>query len=113
MRISNQSDRSSSIEKGLDNSKPQRTERAERTSEGKAIKRQPRIETDPSLKTDKVEVSGRAKEAVNAKRVAEAAPDVREDRVNEIKRKIASGQYKVDADAVADRMVDDHRQVAS
>ena len=56
----------------------------------------------------KTEISGKARELAKAKDVASAAPDVREDKIAELKRRIAAGAYQVDADAVADRMVDDH-----
>jgi len=56
------------------------------------------------------EISARAREFAQAKETASAAPDVREDRIAELKRRIASGSYKVDADALADRMVDEHLQ---
>jgi negative regulator of flagellin synthesis FlgM len=54
------------------------------------------------------EISGRAKEFAKARETAANTPDVREEKVAELKRRIQSGQYKVDADAVADRMIQDH-----
>lgn len=54
------------------------------------------------------QISEKAKQMAAAKTAAAQAPDVREDRVAELKKKIASGSYKVDANAIADRMVDDH-----
>ena len=56
----------------------------------------------------RAEISGRAREFAAAKEAASGAPDVREERIAELKRRIASGSYKVDADAIADRMVDEH-----
>ena len=56
----------------------------------------------------RAEISSRAREFAAAKEVASAASDVREDRIAELKRRIESGSYKVDADAIADRMVDEH-----
>ncbi|MGZ3689357.1 MAG: flagellar biosynthesis anti-sigma factor FlgM [Bdellovibrionota bacterium] len=56
----------------------------------------------------KPEISAKAHEFAAAKAAASAAPDVREDRVADLKRRIASGNYNVDADAIADRMVDEH-----
>ncbi len=56
----------------------------------------------------KTEISSRAKDMGKAKRVAEDAPDVREAKVAELKRKIADKEYQVSAEAIADRMVDDH-----
>lgn len=56
----------------------------------------------------RAEISARAREFAKAKEAASSAPDVREERVAELKRRIASGTYEVDADAVADRMIKDH-----
>lgn len=60
----------------------------------------------------KAEISSKAKEFARAKEVASNAPDVREEKVAELRRKIASGQYKTDAEAIADRMVDQHLEMA-
>lgn len=54
------------------------------------------------------EVSDRAREMAHAKSAATEAPDTRDDRIAELKARIAGGNYKVDSHAVADRMVDDH-----
>lgn len=54
------------------------------------------------------EISAKGKEFAKAKAVANGAPDVREEKIAALKARIAEGKYKVDADAIADRMVDDH-----
>ncbi len=54
------------------------------------------------------EISSRGKELASAKAAATRAPDVREERIAELKKRIEAGQYQVDAKKVADRMVDDH-----
>ena len=54
------------------------------------------------------EVSDRAREMATARAAAADAPDVREDKIAELKARIASGKYSVDPHAVADRMVDEH-----
>lgn len=56
----------------------------------------------------RAEISAKGRELARAKEVAMSAPDMREDKIAELKRRIASGSYQVDAKAVADRMVDDH-----
>lgn len=56
----------------------------------------------------KAEISSRGREFASAKAVADGAPDVREEKIAELKRRIAAGKYQVDAEAVANRMVDDH-----
>ncbi|MCM2280001.1 MAG: flagellar biosynthesis anti-sigma factor FlgM [Oligoflexia bacterium] len=81
----------------------QRTKTAEAAQ--KAAAAAGAVATEGAART---EISGRAKELAKAKELANAAPDVREERVAALKAKIAAGKYKVDADAVADRMVDEH-----
>lgn len=56
----------------------------------------------------KVDVSDRAQEAKRIKEIATAAPDVDMEKVEKFRRLIDSGQYKVDAKSVADKMVDEH-----
>lgn len=55
----------------------------------------------------KVAVSSRAQEAKKIKELALAAPDVDQAKVDKFRKLIEDGKYKVDAKAVADRMVDD------
>ncbi|MDR3605889.1 MAG: flagellar biosynthesis anti-sigma factor FlgM [Oligoflexia bacterium] len=59
----------------------------------------------------KPEISARGREFANAKAIAGSAPDVREEKIAALKRRIAEGSYNVDSDAVADRMVNDHLQM--
>ncbi len=59
------------------------------------------------------EISFRAKEMARAKEAAAAAPDVREEKVAELKRRIQSGEYSVSANKVADKMVDEHIKTAA
>lgn len=60
----------------------------------------------------RAEISARAKELAKAKDVASKTPDVREEKIAELKKRIASGQYQVDSNAVADRMVAEHLQMS-
>ena len=53
-----------------------------------------------------VNLSQASKEAQRIKEIISSEPDVREEKVAELKRKIESGEYKVDHDAVADKLVD-------
>ncbi|MGZ3745334.1 MAG: flagellar biosynthesis anti-sigma factor FlgM [Pseudobdellovibrionaceae bacterium] len=60
-----------------------------------------------SLGASKVEVSPRAQEAKRIKELAMAAPDVDMEKVAKFRQLIDEGKYKVDAKAVADRLVDE------
>jgi negative regulator of flagellin synthesis FlgM len=53
-------------------------------------------------------ISSKGKELAQAKSVATNAADIREEKIAELKRRIAAGKYNVDSNAVADRLVDDH-----
>lgn len=54
------------------------------------------------------EISSRAKEMASAKQVATDAPDVREAKIAALREQIANKKYNVSADAIADKLVDDH-----
>jgi flagellar biosynthesis anti-sigma factor FlgM len=61
----------------------------------------------------KSEISPKSKEFSKAKEVASQAPDIREDKVAELKKRIAEKSYQVDANAIADKLVDDHLRTIS
>jgi negative regulator of flagellin synthesis FlgM len=54
------------------------------------------------------EISSRAKDMARAKEVASGAPDIREEKIAELKKRIANKEYNVKPEAIADRMVDEH-----
>lgn len=56
------------------------------------------------------DISARAKEMANARQIAEHAPDTRDARIAELRKKIQDKSYQVDADAVADRMIKEHAE---
>jgi negative regulator of flagellin synthesis FlgM len=53
-----------------------------------------------------VNLSTTSKEAQMAKKIVASEPDVRADKVSELKQRIESGNYTVDHKAVADKLVD-------
>lgn len=61
---------------------------------------------DPSGQNTIVHLSRASKEVQLINKVISAEPDVREDRVVEMKARIESGRYHIDNDAVADKLVD-------
>src|SRR3954462_6459649 len=84
-----------------------RTGKAGQAGEGKdAGKTGNAVAADPGAV--KADISSHGKEIATANAVARSAPDTREDKIAELKKRIAEGSYKVDANAVADRMVNDH-----
>lgn len=57
---------------------------------------------------DCVEISQIGKDFQIAKQAVIATPDIREDKVNAIKAKIASGTYNVSAEELADKLIDSY-----
>ena len=55
--------------------------------------------------TEKVDISSRAKDIQLAKTVINSLPDIREDKVQELKTQIDQGNYKVDSGKIAEKMV--------
>ncbi len=53
-----------------------------------------------------VNLSQTLKETQLIKEIISSEPDIREDKVSELKEKIESGKYTIDNDAVADKLVD-------
>lgn len=70
------------------------------------VKAQPVERTDQSGQDTIVNLSPALKEAQAINKVIASEPDIREDKVAEIKDKIKSGNYRIDHQAVADKMVD-------
>ena len=56
----------------------------------------------------KIDLSPRAQEMKKIKELASSAPDVDEAKVKKFQSLIDSGNYKVDAKKIADKMVDDN-----
>jgi len=57
------------------------------------------------LSEDKVALSPEAKEIQEVKKILDSLPDVREDKVAEIREQIENGTYEVDSEKVAFRMI--------
>jgi negative regulator of flagellin synthesis FlgM len=55
---------------------------------------------------DSVEISERALELARAQQAVEAAPDVRADKVSDLKQQIKDGTYSMPVEALADKILD-------
>jgi flagellar biosynthesis anti-sigma factor FlgM len=66
----------------------------------------PQIDRAVSQPAARVELSSRSREMHQALEAANAAPDVRADKVNDAKRRIAQGTYTVNAEVVARGILD-------
>jgi len=56
---------------------------------------------------DRVEISDRSREMAKAAEVLASTPEVRQQKVEEIKTRIENDEYEVDADKVAQKMIVD------
>ena len=56
---------------------------------------------------DKVDLSAESKEMKKIKDILATTPDVRTEKVAELKKLVESGQYEIKSDTVADKMVKD------
>lgn len=57
---------------------------------------------------DKVEISQVGKDYQTAKAAVAAAPDIREDKVESIKQRIAAGTYDVSKEELADKLIESY-----
>ena len=65
-------------------------------------------QTKSSSFRDQLEISQTGKDYQTARQIVAHIPDVREDRVNDIKQRIAAGTYNVSAQEAADKLVDNY-----
>jgi len=100
---------------GTEVSKSGQASKAAKTEKAKASDSSRQVSQAPLTpeQSNRAEISPRAKEMAQAKSIAQSTPDVREDKIAALKKKIAEGSYKVDANAVAEKMVSEHMQTAA
>lgn len=60
--------------------------------------------------SDKLEISSEARDFHAILNAIKATPDIREEKVNEIKNKIESGTYNVSAKDVVEKLIRDYKQ---
>ncbi len=101
-----------------DSSKSEKSKEAKNTEALQTDKNASQVDKlkDLSGKADndavKIDLSSRAQDVRQIKESAMAAPDVDMAKVEKFRKLIDEGKYKVDAKAVADRMVDEHLMLA-
>lgn len=64
--------------------------------------------TKKSGKSDQLEISQTGKEYQTVKKAVSSAEEVRMDKVEEIKQRLASGMYDVSMNEVADKLLDNY-----
>lgn len=77
-----------------------RAERANNESQAKADPQSVRSSSDT------VEISDRSRELARARQAVDAAPDVRADRVAEIRKRIEDGTYSVSPELLAQKLLE-------
>lgn len=84
------------------------TQQAAETGVGKQLADESRVEGNErsSGQDTIVNLSPTSKEAQAVKEIISSEPEIREQKVAELKAKIEAGKYKVNHEAVADKMVD-------
>ena len=58
-----------------------------------------------TIATERVDLSNKAKDIQKIKQVLEQTPEVREEKVQELKRQIESGSYVINPGGIADKML--------
>ena len=77
--------------------------RAERANQDSQAKTDPQSVRGPS---DTVEISSRSRELARARQAVDATPDVRADKVAEIRKRIEDGTYSVPPELLARKMLE-------
>ena len=108
MRVSPSSSNSIQASDLSSTDKTEKSEKARKTGKADEAEKSGKGVSSSAAASSKTELSAKGREMAQAKAIANDAPDVREDKIDALKRRIAAGKYGVDADALADRMVDDH-----
>jgi negative regulator of flagellin synthesis FlgM len=98
---------------GIESINSQPTRNTEGVAEQAAVQRAERQQKGAQAKGaeapggDTLEVSARGRELAKAQQAVEDAPDVRADKVAEIKKRIEDGTYHVPADVLARKLLGD------
>ncbi len=71
----------------------------------KRIAESPSDTKPPSNRSDRVTLSPRAREFNEARRTLAGIPDVRADKVDAVKNRIADGSYRIDSEKIAAKMI--------
>jgi negative regulator of flagellin synthesis FlgM len=94
------------ISEWVKGTKPYETDSAKRTKNDKAAKTGDGAgAASESSGADKVRISDRSREIARVRELALASPDIRAEKVAEVKARYDSGDYEVDPDKVADALL--------
>ena len=79
----------------------------EKTSATRRAEDRARESSGSSSQGDRVQLSERSREMAKAAETLASTPDIRQQKVAEIKERIQNQEYRVDADKVAHKMITD------
>ena len=65
-----------------------------------------RSRTSPKEQEDSVRLSSQTQEFTKIRELVDAAPEIRQDRVEQLRREIADGKYNVSSSEIADAIID-------
>ncbi len=91
---------------GLDAYDPARMEKSASTDKAARLRRA-RGETSEDSRGDTIKFSDDARLRTDAHAAASSAPDIRREKVEAIKAQIAAGEYKIDTQKIASKVVQD------
>lgn len=74
---------------------------------GKQAQASGRGSVEQMSKTDRVDLSGKAKEMAVMKNTIDQLPEIRTDKVRSIEKAVNNGTYKIDAQKIANKMIDE------
>ncbi len=75
------------------------------TQVAQQAEREKQASAEQSQAADKVELSAASRDIQKIQEVLKNTPDIRAEKVQELKSKIESGQYRVDAREIANKMI--------
>ena len=75
------------------------------SQESEGVSQSLRQERQGASPTESVKLSHTAKEIQKIREIVEATPEIRTDKVGQLKREIETGTYSVNADKVAEKML--------
>ena len=106
MRVNNQN-----YGKAIQNTETAQTQKSGRALKGEETQGAAKVEGAESSVS--AEISSKARDMAQAKAVASGAPDIREAKIEELRKRIAAKQYNVKPEDIADKMVEEHLRTSS
>jgi negative regulator of flagellin synthesis FlgM len=105
-----QTDRIQESIKNLQNTNASQAKETEKLKNARALSgdAQQAQQSNTQNKDVKTDISSRAVEFAAASKAAHSAPDIRENKVADLKARIQSGSYQVNAEALADKIFEEH-----